>query len=129
MINTPHGEFRLIAYASEVDGGESHWRWCAATSRTAPTRFWSACTRTACWAACSVPPAAIAAPRLKLNAGIAAEGRGALIYLHQTSKDFPWKNGGTGGSELPSRPAAAGMPESERKTQREIGIGAQILPT
>ena len=24
LVNTRHGEFRLIAYASEVEGGESH---------------------------------------------------------------------------------------------------------
>ena len=24
MVETEHGEFRLIAYESEVDGGESH---------------------------------------------------------------------------------------------------------
>jgi 3,4-dihydroxy 2-butanone 4-phosphate synthase/GTP cyclohydrolase II len=59
---------------------------------------------------------------------IAREGRGALIYLHQTSKGFSAERIGDRtlltfhrDKTLPS------LPESERKTQREIGIGAQIL--
>lgn len=59
---------------------------------------------------------------------IAQEGRGALIYLHQTSKGFSVEHTGDRTllafhreRRLPS------LPESERRTQREIGIGAQIL--
>jgi 3,4-dihydroxy 2-butanone 4-phosphate synthase/GTP cyclohydrolase II len=59
---------------------------------------------------------------------IAEEGRGALIYLHQTSKGFSIDQvGGRGaltfhrGRKLPS------LLEGEKQTQREIGIGAQIL--
>ena len=59
---------------------------------------------------------------------IAREGRGALIYLHQTSKGFSVE-------KLAERTALTfhrekrlpALPESERKTQREVGIGAQIL--
>jgi 3,4-dihydroxy 2-butanone 4-phosphate synthase/GTP cyclohydrolase II len=59
---------------------------------------------------------------------IAREGRGALIYLHQSSKGFSVEKIGDRtmltfhrDKRLPA------LPESERKTQREIGIGAQIL--
>jgi len=59
---------------------------------------------------------------------IADEGRGALIYLHQTSKGFSAEKVGEQSfltfhreRRLPT------LPESERKTQREIGLGAQIL--
>ena len=59
---------------------------------------------------------------------IARAGRGALIYLHQTSKGFSIDRMGDRtlltfhrDRRLPA------LPESERKTQREIGIGAQIL--
>jgi 3,4-dihydroxy 2-butanone 4-phosphate synthase/GTP cyclohydrolase II len=59
---------------------------------------------------------------------IAREGRGAIIYLHQTSKGFSIERIGDKtllafhrDRRLPA------LPESERKTQREIGIGAQIL--
>ena len=59
---------------------------------------------------------------------IAEEDRGALIYLHQTSKGFTAEKIGDQSfltfhreRRLPS------LPESERKTHREIGLGAQIL--
>ena len=59
---------------------------------------------------------------------IAREGKGALIYLHQTSKGFSVERMGDRtmltfhrDKRLPA------LPENERKTQREIGIGAQIL--
>src|SRR5947209_14045367 len=56
------------------------------------------------------------------------EGRGALIYLHQTSKGFSVERIGerTALAFHRERHLPAG-PESERRTQREIGIGAQIL--
>ena len=59
---------------------------------------------------------------------IAHEGRGALIYLHQSSKGFSTERVGdkTAISFHHDRmPQSA--PETQRKTQREIGIGAQIL--
>jgi 3,4-dihydroxy 2-butanone 4-phosphate synthase/GTP cyclohydrolase II len=59
---------------------------------------------------------------------IAHEGRGALIYLHQTSKGFSVERGGDRTSLIFHRDKRLpALPESERKTQREIGLGAQIL--
>ena len=59
---------------------------------------------------------------------IAEEGRGALIYLHSTSKGYSVERLGERMTiqfhheqQLPT------LPESQRRTQREIGIGAQIL--
>ena len=59
---------------------------------------------------------------------IAQDGRGALIYLHQTSQGFSKEKIGERtaltfhrGRKLPS------LLDNERQTQREIGIGAQIL--
>jgi 3,4-dihydroxy 2-butanone 4-phosphate synthase/GTP cyclohydrolase II len=59
---------------------------------------------------------------------IAEAGRGALIYLHQTSRGFSAEKIGDQSfltfhreRRLPT------LPESERTTQREIGLGAQIL--
>ena len=59
---------------------------------------------------------------------IAREGEGALIYLHQTSVGFSV-------DRIADRTVLSfhrerrlpALPESERKTQREIGIGAQVL--
>jgi 3,4-dihydroxy 2-butanone 4-phosphate synthase/GTP cyclohydrolase II len=59
---------------------------------------------------------------------IAREGRGALIYLHQTSKGFSVERVGERTALIFHRDKRQpSLPESERKTQREIGIGAQIL--
>jgi len=55
-------------------------------------------------------------------------GRGAIIYLHQTSKGFSVDKIGERTILTFHRDRALPtLPESERKTQREIGIGAQIL--
>ena len=59
---------------------------------------------------------------------IAREGLGALIYLHQTSKGFSVERVGERTSLIFHRDKRLpALPESERKTQREIGLGAQIL--
>jgi 3,4-dihydroxy 2-butanone 4-phosphate synthase/GTP cyclohydrolase II len=59
---------------------------------------------------------------------IEREGRGALIYLHQTSKGFSVDRIGERSMLTFHRDRSLpALPESERKTQREIGIGAQIL--
>jgi len=128
LINTAHGEFRLIAYESEVQGGESHMALVRGDiSGTEPVlvRMHAHCVMgdvfgsTACDCRSTVEGSLRA---------IADQGRGALIYLHQTSKGFSAERIGDRtvlafhrDKTLPS------LPESERKTQREIGIGAQIL--
>jgi 3,4-dihydroxy 2-butanone 4-phosphate synthase/GTP cyclohydrolase II len=59
---------------------------------------------------------------------IAAEGRGALIYLHQSTKGFSVEKVGDRTALAFHRDKKQpSLPESERKTQREVGIGAQIL--
>ena len=59
---------------------------------------------------------------------IAEAGRGAIIYLHQSSKGFSVdKIGERSVLSFHRDRALPTLPESERKTQREIGIGAQIL--
>ena len=128
LINTQHGEFRLIAYESEVGGGESHVALVRGDieNESGPVlvRMHSHCVlgvfgSTDCDCRAMIEGSMQA---------IAREGRGALIYLHQTSKGFFADRVGERtlltfhrDRRLPS------LPESERKTQREIGIGAQIL--
>jgi 3,4-dihydroxy 2-butanone 4-phosphate synthase/GTP cyclohydrolase II len=59
---------------------------------------------------------------------IAGEGRGVLVYLHQTSKGFSVDRIGDRPVLIFHRDKRLpALPESERKTQRDIGIGAQIL--
>jgi 3,4-dihydroxy 2-butanone 4-phosphate synthase/GTP cyclohydrolase II len=129
MVGTPHGEFRLIAYESEVDGGESHVALLRGDldSGDSPVlvRMHSHCLMGDVFGSTACDCHATIEGSLE---AIAREGRGALIYLHQTSKGFSAERIGDRtlltfhrDKTLPS------LPESERKTQREIGIGAQIL--
>ena len=130
LLPTSFGEFRMIAYESEVDGGESHIALLRgdvehAGSEPVLVRMHSHClvgdVFGATWCSCHN----VIEQSMRM---IAEAGRGALIYLHQTSKGFSVEKLGDKtvlafhrDVRLPS------LPESERKTQREIGIGAQIL--
>jgi len=129
LIETPYGEFRLVAYESEVEGGESHIALTRGdiegSSEPVLVRMHAHCLMgdvfgsTACDCHASVEGSMRA---------IAQAERGALIYLHQTSKGFSAEKiaDKTLLSFHRDRRLPA-LPESERKTQREIGIGAQIL--
>src|SRR5437879_5341558 len=89
LIGTAHGEFRLIAYESEVDGGESHVALVRGDLESGSdpvlVRMHShclmgdVCGSTGCDCRASIDGSMQA---------ISREGRGALIYLHQTSKGF-----------------------------------------
>jgi 3,4-dihydroxy 2-butanone 4-phosphate synthase/GTP cyclohydrolase II len=129
LVETKHGEFRLIAYESEVDGGGSHMALIRGdiSDSTTPVmvRMHAHCLLGDVFGAtgCDCHPTLEASMK-----AIAEEGRGAVIYLHQTSKGFSAEKIGEQSfltfhreRSLPS------LPESERKIHREIGLGAQIL--
>ena len=129
LIGTAYGEFRLIAYESEIDGGESHVALVRGDiehqREPVLVRMHSHCVVGDVFGSTACDCHATIEGSMK---AIAREGRGALIYLHQTSKGFSVESIGERkmltfhrDKRLPS------LPESERKTQREIGIGAQIL--
>jgi 3,4-dihydroxy 2-butanone 4-phosphate synthase / GTP cyclohydrolase II len=128
MVETKHGEFRLIAYESEVDGGDSHIaliRGDIDTEEPVLVRMHAHCLLGDVFGATGCE----CHRTLEASLGmIAEEGRGALIYLHQTSRGFSAEKIGEQSfltfhreRRLPT------LPDSERKTQREIGLGAQIL--
>ncbi len=129
LIGTQYGEFRLIAYESAIDGGESHVALVRGDIESGGepvlVRMHSHCVMgdvfgsTACDCHATIEGSMQA---------IAREGRGALIYLHQSSKGFSVERTGERSSLMFHRDKRLpSLPESERKTQREIGIGAQIL--
>jgi len=129
MVETKHGEFRLIAYESEVDGSGSHLALIRGdisdSSAPALVRMHAHCLLGDVFGATACDCHQTLEASLQM---IAAEERGALIYLHQTSKGFSAEKIGEQSfltfhreRSLPS------LPESERKTHREIGLGAQIL--
>jgi 3,4-dihydroxy 2-butanone 4-phosphate synthase / GTP cyclohydrolase II len=129
LVDTRYGEFRLIAYESEVDGGESHVALIKGDVEKSETpvlvRMHAHCLMGDVFGATGCECHATLEGSLRR---IAEEGRGALIYLHQTSQGFSVEKVGERGAltfhrgrMLPS------LLDNERQTQREIGIGAQIL--
>src|ERR1700732_1046344 len=133
LVDTRYGQFRLIAYESEVDGGGAP----VALSRgdvgdvnkdsDAPVlvRMHAHCLMGDVFGSTGCECHATLEGSLRR---IAQEGRGALVYLHQTSKGFSVERAGDRaalsfhrGQKLPA------LLDNVRQTQREIGIGAQIL--
>ncbi len=129
LVSTRHGEFRIIAYESEVDGGESHVALVRGDTESGGepvlVRMHSHCLMGDVFGSTVCDCHATIEGSMQM---IEHEGRGALIYLHQTSKGFSVERAGerTALAFHRERHLPAG-PESERRTQREIGIGAQIL--
>jgi 3,4-dihydroxy 2-butanone 4-phosphate synthase / GTP cyclohydrolase II len=133
LLGTRYGEFRLIAYESEIDGGESHVALVygdVASPEISPdaavlVRMHAHCLVGDVFGATSCDCQATMNASMQ---AIAREGRGALIYLHQTSKGLSVDRIGerTSLTFHKDRMSMASA-EGERKTQREIGIGAQIL--
>ena len=129
LIDTRFGEFRLIAYLSEVDGGESHVALVRGDIEHAAepvlVRMHAHCLMGDVFGATGCECHATLEGALRR---IASEGLGALIYLHQTSQGFSIEKLGErsalkfhGGRTLPS------LYDNTKQIQREIGIGAQIL--
>jgi 3,4-dihydroxy 2-butanone 4-phosphate synthase/GTP cyclohydrolase II len=129
LVDTRNGEFRLIAYESEVDGGESHVALIRGDIESGDqpvlVRMHAHCLMGDVFGATGCECHATLEGSLRR---IAQEGRGALIYLHQTSKGFSIERAGDRtalsfhrGQKLPA------LLDNVRQTQREIGIGAQIL--
>jgi 3,4-dihydroxy 2-butanone 4-phosphate synthase/GTP cyclohydrolase II len=128
LVDTRFGEFRMIAYESEIDGGESHVAMVRGdvehSSDPVLVRMHAHCLMGDVFGATGCECHATLEGALRR---IAQEG-GALIYLHQTSQGFSVEKVGERnalsfhhGLKLPA------LYENERQIQREIGIGAQIL--
>ncbi len=129
IVPTAYGEFRMIAYESEING-DSHIAMVKGDventgDQPVLVRMHSHClvgdVFGAKWCGChDVIDAAMHR--------IAEEGRGALIYLHSTSKGYSVQRLGDRMTiQFHHEQQLATLPESQRRTQREIGIGAQIL--
>jgi 3,4-dihydroxy 2-butanone 4-phosphate synthase/GTP cyclohydrolase II len=123
MLPTRYGEFRMIAFESQLDG-ESHVALVKGNveSAAAPVlvRMHSHCL------AGDVFGGSLCDCHLVLDRSlemIAGEGTGALIYLHQTSKGFSVSDE----KRLVFHREPQRGEAHQRKTQRDIGVGAQIL--
>ncbi|MCU1310975.1 MAG: cyclohydrolase / 3,4-dihydroxy-2-butanone 4-phosphate synthase [Candidatus Angelobacter sp.] len=129
LLPTEYGEFRMVAYESQLDN-ESHVALVKGDVGSQPdmptlVRVHSHClvgdVFGATWCDCH------ATVKRSLQM-ISEEGRGALIYLHQTGKGFSV-------DKVDEKPVLTfhrdvrepAHPDHQRKTQRDVGIGAQIL--
>jgi len=129
IVPTAYGEFRMIAYESEITG-DSHIAMVKGDVENAGdepvlVRMHSHCLVGDVFGAkwCGCRDVIDAAMRR-----IAEEGRGALIYLHSASKGYSVQRLGDRMTiQFHHEQQLATLPESQRRTQREIGIGAQIL--
>ncbi len=134
LVGTQYGEFRLIAYESEVDGGESHVALVRgdiagpgneSSGEPVLVRMHAHCLMGDVFGSTACQCHATLDGSLRQ---IAEQGRGAVIYLHQTSQGFSTEKLGERnaltfhhGQNLPA------LLEKGNQPQREIGIGAQIL--
>src|SRR5437868_2788488 len=129
LVDTRYGEFRVIAYESEVDGGDSHLALVRGEINKGDepvlVRMHAHCLIGDVFGSSGCDCRATLEGALS---AIASEGRGALIYLHQSSKGFSVeKLGDRAAISFHHDRTSASLPESERRIQREIGLGAQIL--
>ncbi len=149
LIHTRHGTFRMIAYESEVNGGESHIALVKGDlCNPAPAGLEGGAV-----VASSMPKPVLVRVHTKCAAGdlfgadcqcretldqslrlIAEEGCGALLYLHNTSRGFelvPNAEDATAASQLfthsDQRARAECHEDHHRRTLRAIGLGGQIL--
>jgi 3,4-dihydroxy 2-butanone 4-phosphate synthase/GTP cyclohydrolase II len=129
LLPTQYGEFRMVAYESQLDG-ESHVALVKGDVGSEPSRPTLVRVHSHClvgdvfgatWCDCH----ATVERSLQM---ISEEGRGALVYLHQTGKGFSV-------DKVDEKPVLTfhrdvrepANPDHQRKTQRDVGIGAQIL--
>ena len=130
MLPTPFGEFRMIAYESEVEGGESHIALVrgevAQAEEPILVRVHTHCLAGDVFGTTLCDCHALMQNSLRM---IAEAGRGALIYLHNTSKGF-----GVDQTEPLHRlifhrdlREREGHAERQQRTLRQVGLGGQIL--
>jgi 3,4-dihydroxy 2-butanone 4-phosphate synthase/GTP cyclohydrolase II len=129
LMPTEYGEFRVIAYESEVEGGESHVALVYGDVRgdePVMVRVHTHCLAGDVFGTTLCDCRKVVDGSLKM---IAEAGRGALIYLHNASAGF-----GIDRSVTPHRVmlhrelrAKEHSEEKSQRTLRQVGLGGQIL--
>jgi 3,4-dihydroxy 2-butanone 4-phosphate synthase / GTP cyclohydrolase II len=128
MLPTSYGEFSMIAYGSDLDQ-DSHLALVhgdvACSDKPVLVRMHTHCLAGDVFHASSCECASNICSSLKR---ISSEGVGAVIYLHQNSLGFSLeKVDGVDSLRFHIEDREQATLEHQRTTQREIGIGAQIL--
>ena len=127
VVPTRFGDFRMIAYESEVDGGESHLALVRGdvSSELNPepvlVRVHSHCLAGDVFGTTLCDCHQVVQRSLEM---IAKAGRGALIYLHNTSKGFEIDRSVTPNRLFLHREERTG---EHQRILRQVGLGGQIL--
>jgi 3,4-dihydroxy 2-butanone 4-phosphate synthase/GTP cyclohydrolase II len=146
VVPTQYGDFKMIAYESEVDGGESHLALVRGDvgarvdgeDEPVLVRVHSRCLVGDVFGTTLCDCHSIVQRSLR---AIAEAGRGALVYLHNTSRSFEIDRGEMDaahekGSREPVIPRLIFHDEIRGREQREarslrilrqVGVGGQIL--
>ena len=130
LMPTVHGEFRMIAYESEVEGDQSHvalvFGDVTGEGDVVPVRVHTHCLAGDVFGTTLCDCRAVVEGSLRM---IAEAGRGALVYLHNGTKGF-----GIDSTVTPARVVlhreARGKDRTEDRSQRtlrQVGLGGQIL--
>ena len=127
-IDTPYGEFRTIAYRSEIDG-EVHIALVKGDvdgEELVLVRMHAKNAMGDLFSSSDYPSQRVIASCMER---IAMEGRGVLVYLHHTGLGFGVEARADGKQRIIAlpKPAMSGGEAGRRHTQHESGIGAQIL--
>jgi len=141
-LPTPYGDFRMIAYESEVDGGESHLALVKGDvssdsiggDKPVLVRVHSHCLTGDVFGTTLCDCHSIMQRSLQ---AIADAGRGALVYLHNTSRGFeidrrshPYRlafHRDRGARKDDADASCETHSDRSRRTLREVGLGGQIL--
>ena len=139
QMPTAHGEFRMIAYESEVDGGESHVALVYGDvtggiqsnriqndGEPVLVRVHTHCLSGDVFSTTLCDCRALVENSLRM---IAEAGRGALVYLHNGSAGFGVDKGVTPARVVFHREQRSreGCEERAHRTLRQVGLGGQIL--
>jgi 3,4-dihydroxy 2-butanone 4-phosphate synthase/GTP cyclohydrolase II len=130
MLPTPFGDFRMIAYESEVEGGESHIALVrgdvAQAEEPVLVRVHSHCLAGDVFGTTLCDCREVLRNSLRM---IAEDGRGALIYLHSASKGFGIDRSTPQHRLIFHRDLREreGHAERHQRTLRQVGLGGQIL--
>jgi 3,4-dihydroxy 2-butanone 4-phosphate synthase/GTP cyclohydrolase II len=129
LMPTAHGEFRMIAYESEVEGGESHVALVygdVTGDDPVPVRVHTHCLSGDVFSTTLCDCRAVVESSLRM---IAEAGRGALVYLHNGAAGFGVDHGTTPGRVVFHREhrSKEGSEDRAHRTLRQVGLGGQIL--
>ncbi len=129
MLPTPHGEFRMIAYESEVAGGESHVALVmgdVTDGSVMPVRVHTHCLAGDVFGATLCDCRSVIEGSLRT---IGEAGRGAFVYLHNGSEGFAIDRTVEPHRIVLHRETRAreGVDDKSQRTLRQVGLGGQIL--